>query len=291
MARKVFVSSDMSCDERIGEAAETCPLAPLIWPYLLTWLDDWGRGEYIPRKMKTQVFPQVAPITIEVIEDAIKAFAETGLLALYDVNGKRFIAVPSDKWFKYQTHIRREKRTKDDSRFPAIPGENPENSAQLPEKEPETVQTARETDGLSEKRTKKQPSPSPSPSIVKDSALPAARGVLEKSFDCFWEVFRKHCGRDKQEAWEEWKKLKPDRELYQRIMTSLQGQIAVYNQLSSAGEFVERLPYACRWLRKRRWEDELNLPPPESETYTEPDATDNERFREWQKRKNQQVQI
>jgi hypothetical protein len=61
------------------------------------------------------------------------ASPEVALITLYEVDGKRYMAVKPDKWFRYQTHIRQEKRDKDESRPPAPPGSRP---LPLPNEEP-----------------------------------------------------------------------------------------------------------------------------------------------------------
>lgn len=123
MGRKVFVTSDMSVDERLVEVAEENPQAALIWPWLLTAFDDWGRAEAMPKRLKARVFPMIASVTADDIQAAIGLFAEKGLIALYEIDGKQYIAIEPEKWFKYQTHIKREKRARDGSRYPAPPPE------------------------------------------------------------------------------------------------------------------------------------------------------------------------
>lgn len=150
MARKVFITSDMSIDDGLGLIAETDPLSALLWPWFLTVFDDWGRAEANVRKLKPKVFPTNDAVTHEAIERALIQYSDKGLIQLYEVGGKRYMAIPSGKWFKYQTHIRREKRLKDDSRLPAPP--------QLRE-------DARECAQLREDASKCIPSPSPSPSL------------------------------------------------------------------------------------------------------------------------------
>lgn len=42
MARKRFVTSDMSIDEKIADIAAENPTAALMWPWFITGFDDWG---------------------------------------------------------------------------------------------------------------------------------------------------------------------------------------------------------------------------------------------------------
>lgn len=119
MARKIFVSSDMGVDPKILDVAEADPIGALLWPWLLASLDDWGRGDADARTLKATLFPRNAAVSEEVIEDALASFAAVGLVQLYESGGRPIVSVPVDNWFRYQTHIKHEKREKDTSRYPA----------------------------------------------------------------------------------------------------------------------------------------------------------------------------
>lgn len=119
MARKIFVSSDMGVDPKILDVAEVDPVGALLWPWLLASLDDWGRGDADARTLKATLFPRNAAVTEEVIEGALESFAAVGLVCLYEHAGRVLVSVPVDNWFRYQTHIKSEKREKDTSRYPA----------------------------------------------------------------------------------------------------------------------------------------------------------------------------
>lgn len=121
MSRKLFITSDISVDERLASVAETSSEAGLLWPWLLTALDDWGRSTAEPKRLKSAVSPAFARVTPQIIAEALVLFAQAELITLYEVEGKSYLAVPSVTWFKYQTHIRTEKRESDRSRIPAPP--------------------------------------------------------------------------------------------------------------------------------------------------------------------------
>lgn len=121
MARKVYVSSDIGQDEAIIDAWEIDPSAAVLWPWLLPLLDDWGRGSADPRRIKAAMFG-MAPIAVDQIEQALEVFDRVGLIQLYEVEGRRYLAVDEDTWFKYQTHIHKSKRDDDSgSKFPPPP--------------------------------------------------------------------------------------------------------------------------------------------------------------------------
>lgn len=150
MARKVFVSGEMSSDDRLIDVDADCPEAVLLWPWFLTAFDDWGRAEANAKKLWAKVFPAVSVVDVNRVEEALLAFDKVGLIHLYEVGGKRYMSIDADKWFKWQTHIRKQKRTNDESKIPA-----PDASAQ-------TRANAR----------KCTPSPSPSLSSTTTNATP-----------------------------------------------------------------------------------------------------------------------
>jgi hypothetical protein len=118
VARKVFISSDMSVDETISEIAEQDSIAALMWPWILTYFDDWGRAKASPREIKNSVFQANELITTSIISKAISLY-DGRLVQMYEVEGKPYMCIDPDKWFKYQTHIRKEKRENDGSKHPA----------------------------------------------------------------------------------------------------------------------------------------------------------------------------
>jgi hypothetical protein len=121
MARKVFISSSISVDEQLLAVAEQDPLAQLLWPWLLTSLDDWGRGSANVRRLKAAVFPDNPLVTPEVIDRALTLYAAVGLIDLYTVGPKRYWAVKPAAWWRYQTHIHKDKREREASQIPDPP--------------------------------------------------------------------------------------------------------------------------------------------------------------------------
>lgn len=68
-------------------------------------------------------------------------------------------------------------------------------------------------------------------------------------FEGFWKLYP--CGRDRVGAAREWDRLKPSDELIAQMGRALIRQL--HSPLWREGKGI---PYACRWLRNRRWEDE-----------------------------------
>ncbi len=76
-------------------------------------------------------------------------------------------------------------------------------------------------------------------------------------FEGFWAYYRDHArGEDRAGAVREWDRLKPDDDLIRTMGQALQVQVQSEDWRRRIG-----IPYACRWLRNRRWED-VKTPPP-----------------------------
>lgn len=93
--------------------------------------------------------------------------------------------------------------------------------------------------------------------------LPPKGGRRDKSvpkhnpeaFEKFWTYYRKHVrGEDRVSAVREWDRLKPDDDLIRTMGEALMHQVAT-NEDWKRGYAK---PYACRWIKNRRWEDDLS---------------------------------
>jgi len=93
----------------------------------------------------------------------------------------------------------------------------------------------------------------------KNNNPPKAPQWEPEMFERFWKAYPR--GEDKAGARREWDKLKPDRELMRVMSAALDRAKTSDNWQRGIG-----IPYACRWLRNRRWEDEpdTELPTPEA---------------------------
>lgn len=77
-------------------------------------------------------------------------------------------------------------------------------------------------------------------------------------FERFWASYPR--GEDRQGAVAEWDSLRPDRETMLAMSRALVRQRASEEWQRGIG-----IPYAVRWLRRRRWEDEIKAPAPPPE--------------------------
>ncbi len=86
-----------------------------LWVSLITYVDDYGRGDARPAVIKGTCFPLRDRITSKDIDAALNALAGAGCVGLYKVDGKPYLYFPN--WQSHQ-NIRNKK-----SKFPA-----PENA-------------------------------------------------------------------------------------------------------------------------------------------------------------------
>ena len=82
-----------------------------------------------------------------------------------------------------------------------------------------------------------------------------------EAFERFWKLYPKK--KDKAKAIREWNRLKADRKLMRQMSAALRTQMASEEWQRDNGRAI---PYPCRWLSHRRWEDETDTAPaPERE--------------------------
>jgi hypothetical protein len=75
--------------------------------------------------------------------------------------------------------------------------------------------------------------------------------IQEKRFDEFWAAYPKKVG--KKAAWNVWKKVKPDAELFDKIMTAIERAKATWQWQRENGRYI---PNPKTWLNEGRWDDE-----------------------------------
>lgn len=84
-----------------------------LWVSLITYVDDFGRGDARPAVIKGSCFPLRDRLTAKDIAAALQALAGIGCVNLYEVDGKPYLCFP--QWESHQV-IRNKK-----SRYPAPP--------------------------------------------------------------------------------------------------------------------------------------------------------------------------
>lgn len=98
-----------------------------LWIYLITYVDDYGRGSADPELLKGFVFPRRKGVTEQQILRTLDDLANAGMIHLYEIGGEPFLYFPNwDKHQRIQT-----KRSK----FPA-PAEEHGEQPLVPENPP-----------------------------------------------------------------------------------------------------------------------------------------------------------
>lgn len=81
-----------------------------------------------------------------------------------------------------------------------------------------------------------------------------------EAFERFWRLYPKK--KDKKATIKEWNRLRADRNLMRIMAAALRRQMASEEWLRDNGRAV---PYPCRWLSHRRWEDEPDVDLPKAQ--------------------------
>lgn len=89
-----------------------------LWAYLITYVDDYGRGSAEPDILKGFVFPRRKSVTEAAIKDALLDLASMGLIHLYEVDGDSYLCLRN--WEQHQ------KPRAATSKYPAPPADDNE---------------------------------------------------------------------------------------------------------------------------------------------------------------------
>ena len=71
-----------------------------LWAYLITYVDDYGRGSADPELLKGFVFPRRKGVTESTIEKTLAELATIGSIHLYEVDGESYLCFPN--WGDHQ---------------------------------------------------------------------------------------------------------------------------------------------------------------------------------------------
>lgn len=109
--------------------AEMTDLQFRVWMALMTYVDDYGRGDARPAIIKGACFPLIERITPKAIKTALDGLIKLGCVRLYRVDRKEYLYFPT-----WEEHQRVRNKV---SKFPAPP-EAGENAADESEEEAES---------------------------------------------------------------------------------------------------------------------------------------------------------
>lgn len=95
---------------------------------------------------------------------------------------------------------------------------------------------------------------------VKEPSKPRVKNLDDSYFERLWSTFDVNMGEkgSKKNALAQWKKLNPDQQLFDEIMAGLIAQIRQKEMQQAAGVFCPNFKHVERWIKDRRWEDEIS---------------------------------
>lgn len=190
-----------------------------LWIYLITYVDDYGRGSADPELLKGFVFPRRKGISESTIEKALTDLANSGSILLYEADGESYFCFP--RWADHQ-RIQTKK-----SKFPA----------------PEDGKLRKSTVIHGESPPESNPNPNPNPES-EDNA--------REAFETFWKAYPRKAG-NKSKAFDAFRKADVSLDT---MLSAIERQKRSAQWSKDGGAFI---PHPATWLNGKRWNDELPL--------------------------------
>jgi hypothetical protein len=91
MAKIRTIKPHITTDEKLSEISRD---AELLFVLTLMFVDDAGRMEYSPKRLKMQVFPSERDMSLD-IEPLVAELCAQGLFQRYDIAGRRYLCIPN----------------------------------------------------------------------------------------------------------------------------------------------------------------------------------------------------
>lgn len=253
MARTRSIKPGFFDNEILGDLP---PLTRLLFIGLWTIADREGRLEDKPRRIKKMLLGY-DDVDADGVDQMLQSLHDTGFIYRYEIEGNRYIQVVN--FLKHQNPHVKEKP----SVIPPPPdfiAEHHESTIQAPDLHSAgTVQATPITVNLSPSTGTLSPTTDNPPEGGDDDGEPEKqpkKSLLEQRFDEFWAAYPKKVG--KKAAWNAWKKVKPDAELFDKIMTAIGRAKATWQWQRENGRYI---PNPKTWLNEGRWDDEYKEEP------------------------------
>lgn len=191
---------------------------------LMVNCDDYGLFHGNPKIVASKCYP-LKSIDINCIQMMLSALVKVGLISMYEVNGKSYIAI--SKWSEHQ-QIRAKK-----AKYP-LPNDGKLisldiNCNQLQAFAPVIQSNPIQIESESESNTSK---------------------LKPDGFELFWSAYPKK--KNKGQAEKAWKKLKPDTDLVAKMLAAIAIAKQSPSWMKDGGQFI---PYPASWLSSKGWED------------------------------------
>ncbi len=207
-----------------------------VWAYLITYVDDFGRGSAEPDIIKGFVFPRRKGITEASIRSAIDDLACMGLIRLYEVDGDSYLYFPN--WSKHQN------TRASTSKYPEPTDDN-------------TCIQMKTDDSRCKQVLADVPDTRYSYLDTRNSNLDTRNSARDRAecdrFDDFYAVYPRKVS--KQAALKAWRALKPNDALVETIIADVKRRL----ETEWRGKDMQYIPHPSTYLNQRRWEDETEV--------------------------------
>ena len=223
------------------------------WIGLICYADDEGRSLYRPEELKARLFGFQPKTTLTDIHTAISELEGARLVRSYAVNGQSYLALHD-----WPEHQRVSHPTP--SRLPAPPvdiEQKKDNSGNLP--------NAPESSGSLANAPESSASRARGSDLIRSGSDQIRSGKKHihgasppNGFDALWALHPGEKG-SKLEAEKAYRHIKPPED----AIEAMRRQVAYKTECDRRGVFCAKFQHLHRWLKGRRWEDEIP-PLPES---------------------------
>ena len=243
-----------------------------VWIYLITYVDDFGRGSADAELLKGLVFPRRKGITEAQIADALTVLTNRGMISLYEVDGEPYFHFP--KWQQHQT-IRNKT-----SKFPA-PEDGTRRAAsrgklQASDCELQADVCLKRTRREVEEEVEVEPEEELEEKGCEYSARAREAAVSSPvddsdgdGFEKFWDAYPRKSG-DIREAYFAFQGAINSGATLEQMLAALEWQT---REWESEGE-ARFIPSPERWLRNRKWMEKRRAVPEKAESGPKDDAID-----------------
>lgn len=211
-----------------------------LWAYLITYVDDFGRGSADPELLKGFVFPRRKGVTEDTIKKTLAELATIGSVILYEVDGEPYLCFPN--WSEHQS-IRNKV-----SKYPA-PDDGiiqiASSCMQMKSNECSCNQTYADECKCYRNPIQSESNPNP-------ESESKAREARSAEFEQFWAVYPRKVG--KKDALKAFKKAKTSVDV---LIAAIERQKQSQQWIKDDGQYI---PNPATWLNQGRWEDEVTPP-------------------------------
>jgi len=276
MARTRSIKPGFFDNETLGDLP---PLTRLLFIGLWCIADREGRLEDKPRRIK-KILLGYDDIDAEGTDSMLQALHDSGFIYRYSMGEERYIEVVN--FTKHQNPHVKEKASvipppQDlyTTNEPVYGGANQQSTRLAPDKhQTSTIQATPITfnllpstgslspttpDGEDGGETEQENNQLGESLTVKKAGMAAGKGtreqpsktLAERRFNEFWAAYPKKVG--KKAAWTAWSKVRPDTELFDKIMAAIGRARETEQWQRENGRFI---PNPATWINQGRWDDE-----------------------------------